>query len=168
MKIGYARQGMGGQALETQLEALEHCDTVFTDKAADSDVSQPKLKACLAILNDGDILFVTRLDRLASSTRFLIDVADKLQRLGVDLVVLEQDIDTRQSTDRFYSLMTAIAQLGGETQVADSEAQASDKEARLTYNQIEEMQYRIACGGTVSELCDEYNISTETFYRLTE
>ncbi len=168
MKIGYARQGMGGQALETQLEALEHCDTVFTDKAADSDISQPKLKACLAILNDGDILFVTRLDRLASSTRFLINVADKLQRLGVDLVVLEQGIDTRQSTDRFYSLMTAIAQLGGETQVADSEAQASDKEARLSYNQIEEMQYRIACGGTVSELCDEYNISTETFYRLTE
>lgn len=168
MKIGYARQGMGEQALETQLEALEHCDTVFTDKAADSDVSQPKLKACLAILNDGDILFVTRLDRLASSTRFLIDVADKLQRLGVDLVVLEQGIDTRQSTDRFYSLMTAIAQLGGETQVADSEAQASDKEAQLSYNQIEEMQYRIACGGTVSELCDEYNISTETFYRLTE
>jgi DNA invertase Pin-like site-specific DNA recombinase len=168
MKIGYARQGMRGQALEIQLEALEQCDTVFSDKAADSAVSQPKLKACLAILNDGDTLFVTRLDRLASSTRFLTSVTDKLQRLGVDLVVLEQDIDTRQSTDNFYSLMTAIAQLDGDVETADSAAQASDKEAQLSYNQIEEMQYRIACGGTVSELCDEYNISTETFYRLTE
>lgn len=168
MKIGYARQGMRGQALETQLEALEQCDTLFSDKAADSAVSQPKLKACLAILNDGDILFVTRLDRLASSTGFLTSVADKLQRLGVDLVVLEQGIDTRQSTDNFYSLMAAIAQLDEDTQAADSEAQASDKEAQLSCNQIEEMQYRIACGGTVSELCDEYNISTETFYRLTE
>lgn len=168
MKIGYARQGIHGQPLEAQAEALHQCDTVFSDKASDSDVSQPKLKACLAILNEGDTLFVTRLDRLASSSRFLTRVADKLQRLGVDLVVLEQGIDTRQSTDNFYSLMAAFAQLDGDTEAADSEAQASEKEAQLSYNQIEEMQYRIACGGTVSELCDEYNISTETFYRLTE
>lgn len=168
MKIGYARQGIHGQPLEAQTEALNQCDTVFSDKAADSDFSQPKLKACLAILNEGDILFVTRLDRLASSTHFLNRVADKLKQLGVDLVVLEQGIDTRNADDNFYAVMVAIAQFDSHSQEADSEAQASDREAQLSYNQIEEMQYRIACGGTVSELCDEYNISTETFYRLTE
>jgi hypothetical protein len=39
---------------------------------------------------------------------------------------------------------------------------------QLSKEQIAEMQYRIACGEEVSELCDEYNISIPTFYHLTD
>lgn len=168
MKIGYARESKHGQLLDAQLTALKDCDTIFSDKVADSEDSQPKLKACLAILNEGDTLVVTRLDRLASSSFFLTQVADKLKTLGVDLVALEQDIDTQQADDKTFALLAAVAEIEKARSRVDTEDLNADKEAQLSYNQIEEMQYRIACGGTVSELCDEYNISTETFYRLTE
>lgn len=168
MKIGYARESMHGQPLDAQLAALKDCDTIFSDKVSDSADSQPKLKACLAILNEGDILFITRLDRLASTSYFLTQVADKLQSLGVNLVALEQDIDTRQAEDKTFALLAALSEIEKARPHDNSEELNADKEAQLSYNQIEEMQYRIACGGTVSELCDEYNISTETFYRLTE
>lgn len=168
MKIGYARESSHGQPLFAQIHALNDCDTVFSDKAVDTDDGQPKLKACLAILNNGDCLVVTRLDRLASSTCFLTRVADKLNKLGVDLVVLEEDIDTRKAGDKTFRLLSAIAQIEKDNPRTDNAGSEPEQEARLSYDQVEEMQYRIACGGTVSELCDEYKISTETFYRLTE
>lgn len=168
MKIGYARESQHGQPLDAQLAALSDCDTIFSDKAVDTEDAQPKLKACLAILNEGDILVVTRLDRLATSSHFLTQVADKLQILGVNLIVLEQDIDTQQDDDKTFALLAAIAEVEKQQPHSNGEDIDANNEAKLSYNQIEEMQYRIACGGTVSELCDEYNISTETFYRLTE
>lgn len=168
MRIGYARESTQGLPLDAQLAKLTACDTVFSDKAIDSQEAQPKLKACIAILNAGDVLVVTQLDRLATSGYFLTQVAGKLQQVGADLVVLDENIDTRQATDQTFQLLASIARIEASNPNASHDNIDDRGEATLSYDQIEEMQYRIACGGTVAELCDEYNISTETFFQLTE
>lgn len=168
MKIGYARESINGLPLDAQLAELKDCDTVFSDKATDSEEFQPKLKACIAILNEGDTLVVTQLDRLATSGFFLTQVAGKLHKVGADLVSLDDNIDTREKTDKTFELLAAIANIEAANPHQAHEGFADNSETELRYDQIEEMQYRIACGGNVADLCDEYNITTEKYYQLTE
>jgi DNA invertase Pin-like site-specific DNA recombinase len=67
--VGYARVSSTGQDLTVQLEKLAGCDKVFKEKRSGVDAGRPALKACLEYLREGDTLLVTKLDRLARSTR---------------------------------------------------------------------------------------------------
>lgn len=74
--IGYARVSTSGQTLDAQLEQLgaAGCDPVFRETMNGSRNDRPELKKALATLSEGDVLIVTRLDRLARSTRDLLDI----------------------------------------------------------------------------------------------
>jgi DNA invertase Pin-like site-specific DNA recombinase len=177
MKIGYARESRHGQPLQMQLDKLKDCDTVFKEKAGNGD-QQNTLNACLDALHNGDILVVTRLDRLADNTVELARIAERLRKQGIDLVVRDQAIDTsKDSNDAALKVMTAIADIRQSdaeqptatvTPIDRGRALDSHTGVQLSKEQIAEMQYRIACGEEVSELCDEYNISIPTFYHLTD
>ena len=69
MQIGYARVSTQGQKLQAQLKALKAagCERTYREKASGAERERPRLKA----LKAGDVLIVTRLDRLARSTRDL-------------------------------------------------------------------------------------------------
>lgn len=177
MRIGYAREGRQGQPLQMQIDKLKDCNTVFKEKAAGGD-RQKTLDACLDALHNGDILVVTRLDRLADNTTKLAQIAERLHKQGIDLVVLDQAIDTtKDANDAALRVMTAVADLDQTDSgtksatvipIHNGKALASHTGSQLSKEQIAEMQYRIACGEEVSELCDEYNISIPTFYHLTD
>lgn len=177
MRIGYARESRQGQPLQMQVDKLKDCDTVFKEKSASGDM-QKTLDACLDALHNGDILVVTRLDRLADNTTKLAQIAERLHKQGIDLVVQDQAIDTtKDANDAALRVMTAIADLkqtesdiksATVTPIHNGKALASHTGVQLSKEQIAEMQYRIACGEEVSELCDEYNISIPTFYHLTD
>ena len=53
-------------------------------------------RACLEYVREGDILVVTRLDRLARSTLHLCQIADQLKRKEVELQVIDQNINNRK------------------------------------------------------------------------
>ncbi|MTI63253.1 recombinase family protein [Methylophaga sp.] len=177
MRIGYARESRHGQPLQVQIDKLKDCDTVFKEKAGNGD-QQKTLDACLDALHHGDILVVTRLDRLADNTLSLARIAERLRRQGIDLVVRDQDIDTsKDSNDAALKVMAAIADIKQSdteqhtatvTPIQRGKALDTHTGVQLSKEQIAEMQYRIACGEEVSELCDEYNISIPTFYHLTD
>ena len=97
MRIGYGRVSTRDQNPDSQQDALTaaNCDEIFVDNASGKLASRPELdKALLVAKRAGDKLVITKLDRLGRSLEHLIALSRDLQARGVDLVVLDQGIDT--------------------------------------------------------------------------
>ncbi len=113
MRIGYARVSTRDQHPEAQSDALigAGCERVFTDKASGKLARRPELDEALRGLRAGNQLVVTKLDRLGRSLEHLIDLSNDLQGREVDLVVLDQGIDTSTAVERmFFQVLGSIAE----------------------------------------------------------
>ncbi len=114
MLIGYARTSTIDQdaGLQAQLRDLEAAgsDRVFQEKIS-SVQCRPQLEAALDYLRDGDTLVVTKLDRLARSTRHLGEIVDTLRAKQAHLKVLNLGIDTGTATgELILNVIGAVAQ----------------------------------------------------------
>ncbi len=74
--VGYARVSTTGQNLDSQLEALSGCEKIFREKISGAMDDRPELQAMLDFVREGDIVEVTKLDRLARNTRHLLEVSE--------------------------------------------------------------------------------------------
>ena len=111
MRIGYARVSSAGQKLDVQLDKLEDCDRVYYDKAsASSTTSRPELLKAQEFVRDDDVLVVTKLERLARSVVDMAMIITRLQEKDVDLVVLDQGIDTTTMYGRLQFILTSIGE----------------------------------------------------------
>ena len=113
MRIGYGRVSTRDQNPDSQRDALTAagCEKVFVDKASGKLARRPSLDEALGIARDGDQLVITKLDRLGRSLEHLIALSRDLQARGVDLVVLDQGIDTSTAVGRmFFQILGAIAE----------------------------------------------------------
>ena len=178
-KVGYARVSSVGQSLDVQREKLSDCDKLFEEKRSGTTDARPQLKQCLNYVREGDQLIVTRIDRLARSTLHLCQVAETLREKGVDLVVLDQNIDTSDATGRLlFNMLGAIGQFETEIRAErqmDGIKKAKDrgvqfgKRPALTNDQIAELREKRAQGKLIKDLMAEYSLSKATIYRyLTE
>lgn len=84
MNIGYARVSTDGQSLEAQDEALKAagCTTIYREKISGARADRPQLRAMIGALKPGDVMVVTRLDRLARSTRDLLNILAEISAAG--------------------------------------------------------------------------------------
>lgn len=174
-KVGYARVSSIGQSLDVQREKLEGCDKLFEEKRSGTTDARPQLKECLNYVRDGDQLTVTRIDRLARSTLHLCQIAETLREKGVDLVVLDQNIDTSDATGRLlFNMLGAIGQFETEIRAErqmDGIKKAKDrgvqfgKRPALTTEQIAELRQRRADGTLIKDLIARYSLSKATIYR---
>ena len=78
MKYGYARVSTDGQSVDAQVRQLTKagCKKVFRDTASGAKTDRAQLRRLLSQLAAGDVVTVTRLDRLARSTRDLATITD--------------------------------------------------------------------------------------------
>ncbi|EMZ7167542.1 recombinase family protein [Escherichia coli] len=85
--IGYARVSTDDQDLTNQRAELHAagCTRIFAEKITGTHAKRPELGRMLDHLRAGDVVTVTRLDRLARSTRDLLDIAEQLQAKGAGL-----------------------------------------------------------------------------------
>ena len=174
-KVGYARVSSVGQSLDVQREKLISCDKLFEEKRSGTTDARPQLKECLNYVRDGDQLIVTRIDRLARSTLHLCQIAETLREKGVDLVVLDQNIDTSDATGRLlFNMLGAIGQFETEIRAErqmDGIKKAKDrgvqfgKRPALTDDQIVELRDKRASGTLIKDLMAEYSLSKATIYR---
>jgi DNA invertase Pin-like site-specific DNA recombinase len=83
---GYARVSTDGQTLEAQDTQLRSagCAKIYSEKVGGTHTDRPELSKLLKRLEPGDALVVTRLDRLARSTRDLLNILDTVARAGAD------------------------------------------------------------------------------------
>jgi DNA invertase Pin-like site-specific DNA recombinase len=102
--VGYARVSSAGQSLEVQLDQLKAagCDKIFAEKKSGRTTSdRAALADALGYVRDGDVLVVTRLDRLARSMTDLRQIVDQLNAKEVGFRALQQGaIDTTRSDGR--------------------------------------------------------------------
>lgn len=173
--VGYARVSSIGQNLDTQLEKLKHCDKIFQEKISGITDKRPRLKDCLEYVREGDTLVITKLDRLARSTFDLCKIAKELERKGVDLKVIDQNLDTSDATGRlFFNMLGAIAQF--ETEIRserqmDGIQKAKERgvkfgpQVKLNTQQLEEMKQRRKEGSLIKNLMKEYKLSKASVYR---
>ena len=173
--IGYARVSSVGQTLDVQLSKLQHCDKIFQEKRSGASSTRPRLRACLEYVREGDALVVTRLDRLARSTLHLCQIAAELERKGVDLQVLDQNINTGDATGRLlFNMLGAIAQFETELraerqkdgiQKAKERGVQFGKRKKLSPEQIAELQKSRQEGVLIKTLMKGYDLSKSSVYR---
>jgi DNA invertase Pin-like site-specific DNA recombinase len=112
-QVGYSRVSTTDQDTTAQVMRLEAagCQRIFTETISSRVEHRPQLAACLEYLRQGDALVAVRLDRLARSTRELLEIAQGLENRGIDLVVLDQSIDTSSPAGKLmFAVLAAIAQ----------------------------------------------------------
>ncbi|MDE8345640.1 MAG: recombinase family protein [Acidocella sp.] len=85
--IGYARVSTQGQNLSQQRATLREagCTRIFEEKVSGAKRDRPELGRLLDHLRAGDVVTVTRLDRLARSTRDLLEIAERIKEAGAGL-----------------------------------------------------------------------------------
>ncbi|MGL4709832.1 MAG: recombinase family protein [Aeromonas veronii] len=108
--VGYARVSTVGQSLDTQLQALAECSTIFQEKVSGARDDRPQLAQLLNFVREGDVVLVTKLDRLARNTRHLLEVSEYLQSKRVALRILNLGINTSTPTGKLMlTMIGAIA-----------------------------------------------------------
>jgi DNA invertase Pin-like site-specific DNA recombinase len=117
----YARSSTSSQRLEPQLDALRAYArrrraklVEFTDRGVSGrNDRRPGLDAMMRAVQrrEVDAVVITKLDRLARSTRHLCELADELKALGVDLIVLDQAIDSSTPSGKLlFDVLAAVAE----------------------------------------------------------
>jgi len=112
--VGYARTSTTDQkaGLEAQLRDLSAagCTKVFREEVS-SVATRPQLRAALEWVREGDILIVSKLDRLARSVADLVAITETLKRKGVGLRILAMNLDTGTPTGKLMlNLLGSIAE----------------------------------------------------------
>lgn len=113
MIIGYARVSTDDQKLEAQLDALEGAgaERIFSDKITGSSRTRPQLDLMIEQLRDGDVVTVTKYDRLARSLKDLLDIVEAIRDRGAGFRSLAEDIDTTTPAGRLvFHVFASIAQ----------------------------------------------------------
>jgi DNA invertase Pin-like site-specific DNA recombinase len=112
--VGYSRVSSVGQSLDLQVEQLRAagCEEVFQEKRSGTTTQgRTELEAALRFVRKGDVLCVTRLDRLARSMTDLAKIMDALTAKQVGFRVLQQALDTTTSEGRLLlHIMGAFAE----------------------------------------------------------
>jgi DNA invertase Pin-like site-specific DNA recombinase len=180
-RLGYARVSTYGQTLDAQLEQLkaEGCAKVYREKASGARPDRRELLRMLKDIRQGDVVTVTRIDRLARSTFDLFAIVKQIVDAGGQFRSLAEPwADTATSTGRLM-----IAVLGGladverdliRTRTAEGRSRAKargqhmGRPAKLTPQQQAEARQRRAEGATLKELAQSYNVGPATISRLSK
>lgn len=113
MIFGYARVSTDDQKLEAQHDALSAAgaERIFSDRISGATRTRPQLDQLLAQLRQGDVIVVTKYDRLARSLRDLLDIVEAIKEQGGGFRSLAEDIDTTTPAGRLtFHVFASIAQ----------------------------------------------------------
>jgi DNA invertase Pin-like site-specific DNA recombinase len=179
MIIGYARVSTDAQALDAQVEALHGAgaERTFYEKISGARRDRPELRLLLDRLSEGDVLLVTRLDRLARSTRDLLDILAEIGERGATFRSLGDTwADTTTAHGRLMlTVLGGLAEFerelirvrtGEGRERARARGVRMGRKPKLTPHQQREALGRKSAGEPVTEIARSYNVSHSTISRL--
>jgi DNA invertase Pin-like site-specific DNA recombinase len=178
MIIGYARTSTVDQiaGFEAQLRELEavHCQKIFREQVS-SVATRVQLDAALEFAREGDVLVVTKLDRLARSVSELMVIIQLLERKAAGLRILNLGMDTQTPTGKLMlTVLGGIAQFEREMMlerqregVAKAKAAGKYKGRKpLAENLRKEVISLVAQGLTKTKIARQLNIGEASIYRI--
>jgi len=179
--VGYARVSTDGQTLDAQQSALAAAgaERVFAEKVSGAVTDRKALAHALAALGAGDVLLVTRLDRLARSTRDLLNALDAVSKAGAGFRSLADAwADTTTPHGRLMlTVLGGLAEFERElirARTAEGRVRAQargvrfGRKPRLTPHQQREALARRAAGEACTAIARSYAVSHSTISRLAE
>jgi DNA invertase Pin-like site-specific DNA recombinase len=178
MLIGYARtstieQEAGLDAQVRDLKALG-CQRIHKEQVS-SVAHRNKLEAALDDLRPGDVLIVTKLDRLARSMRDLIGIVDRIAAAGASLKILAMNLDTSTPTGTLMlNVIGSVAQFEREMMlerqregIAKAKGEGKYRGRQPTPEAKAAMVLRLHAAGTrPTEIVKQVGVSRATVYRL--
>lgn len=113
MILGYARVSTDDQVLDAQHDALlaAGAERIFGDKITGTARARPELDRMVEQLRDGDVVVVTKYDRLSRSLKDLLEIVEVIRARGAGFQSLAEDIDTTTPAGRLvFHVFASIAQ----------------------------------------------------------
>jgi DNA invertase Pin-like site-specific DNA recombinase len=177
--IGYARVSTQDQHLSGQLEALKAAGatTIYKEKISGVRADRPQLTKLMAALKAGDMVIVTKIDRLGRSTRELLDLIDRIGNAKAAFRSLGDPLfDTSNSQGKLLAtLLAAIAEFerdlirertGEGRKRAMAKGVKFGRKRKLSDYQRQEAVKRRAAGETLASIAKSYAVDISMISRL--
>ena len=176
--LGYGRVSTDGQSLTAQVAELKAagCTEIFQEKISGAKADRKQLARAIARLDKGDVLVVTRLDRLARSTRDLLNVLGTVADKGAGFRSL-RDSWADTTTPHGRLMLTVLGGLAeferelirsrtGKAGSAPTRGVVMGRKPKLTPHQRAEALARRDAGETLVDIARSYDVSHSTISRL--
>jgi DNA invertase Pin-like site-specific DNA recombinase len=177
--FGYARVSTDGQSLTAQVAELKavNCQRIFQEKISGARSDRKQLTRLIAGLDKGDVLVVTRLDRLARSTRDLLNLLGAVADKGAGFKSLRDTwADTTTAHGRLMlTILGGLAEFERElirTRTGEGRQRAMargvimGRRPKLTIHQRREAIARREAGEVLTDIARSFNVSHSTISRL--
>ncbi len=177
--IGYARTSTTDQkaGLEAQLRDLQAagCTKLFKEQLSSVATERLELERALDFVREGDVLVVTKLDRLARSVADLMAITEKLRHKGVELRILALNLDTSTPTGKLMlNLLGSIAEFERELMLERQREGIAKAKAEGKYkgrvptarSKADKVLALRADGKTPAEIQAALGISRASYFRI--
>lgn len=179
MIIGYARTSTIEQiaGFEAQLRELKEsgCEKIFHEQISSISKQRSQLDYMLDFIREGDVLIITKIDRLARSVAHLLSIIDLLEKKQVGLKIINLGIDTHTPTGRLVlTILAGIAQFEREIMlerqregIAKAKAIGKFKGRKPMANSVKKEVLRLVDEGkTKSSVARHLGIGEASVYRI--
>lgn len=178
MIIGYARVSTEDQNLDAQTTALKEAGAkrIFAEKVSGSKRTRPELDRMLDQLRDGDVVLVTKYDRLARSLTDLLDIVAQVEAAEAGFRSLAEDIDTTTPAGRLiFHVFASIAQFERERirertmeglQAARAKGRIGGRPPALSEDQKAEVLRMKSEGRAIKDIAALFKVSPATIKRV--
>lgn len=183
MKLAYVRVSTIEQNEERQLKAIEekaNIDKWYIEKVSAKDTNRPKLKELLNYAREGDTIYIKDFSRLARSTKDLLEIIEYLEERGVNLISLNENLDTSTSIGKLLITMIGAInefernnllerQREGIAIAKDKGVYKGRKPLKIKESKFNDLYEEVEKGYiTKTEMAEKLGISRSTLYRRLE
>lgn len=182
MIIGYGRVSTADQSLDVQTDAIEKYAKehgqelrLFTEKKSGGKRDREALAQAMDMARKGDVFVIYKLDRLARSTKDLLEITEELARRGVQFVSINDQLDTTTAAGKaMFGMLAVFAEFERNIirERTDAGLQAARRRGRVggrpTVEEATKKRVRMlyAAGESASDIAKEYGIGRSTIYKI--
>ncbi|EIA1494023.1 recombinase family protein [Vibrio parahaemolyticus] len=176
--IGFARVSTQDQNLDAQIEALTEagCIRIFHGKqSGKSDDNKAKLDELIDYVRDGDVVVITKLDRLGRSLNIILDAITRIQAKGAQVKTLDGQVDT-SADDAMRKAMTQLLGVFAELEhsiIVDRLQSGRERTGKkggrrplLSDDQKKLAVSRLNSGDSISQIAKDMDVSRATVMRV--